>query len=272
MFMLVVIFFLLLNDESRTPITINAKDMTRHAGFEDDTSIGLTPDSQYSGKMLTGSNYLLDAGAYTIGIAYHTDGEDNELILYDNGATLDTHKLDPDVTYREYEFELERTSQDFTFTINYGGTSYLLIQSVTLIPKDRFYTDTTFLIVLFLLLTGLFYLWRYQSAKKGRNLRDDYVVLTVLGIGVIASLPYLNTGLSWAVDLCYHLIRIEGIKDGLLSGQFPVVIYPEALQGNGYLNCMYPNLFLYLPAYLRIKGVSMADSFKCMIFLFNFLT
>ncbi len=272
MFMLVVIFFLLLNDESRTPITINAKDMTRHAGFEDDTSIGLTPDSQYSGKMLTGSNYLLDAGAYTIGIAYHTDGEDNELILYDNGATLDTHKLDPDVTYREYEFELERTSQDFTFTINYGGTSYLLIQSVTLIPKDRFYTDTTFLIVLFLLLTGLFYLWRYQSAKKGRDLRDDYVVLTVLGIGVIASLPYLNTGLSWAVDLCYHLIRIEGIKDGLLSGQFPVVIYPEALQGNGYLNCMYPNLFLYLPAYLRIKGVSMADSFKCLIFLFNFLT
>ena len=272
MFILAVIFFLIMNDESKAPITVNAIDMTRHAGFEDDTSIGLTPDSQHSGPMLTGSNYLLDAGEYTIGIAYHTDGEDNELILYDNGATLETYELDPDVTYREYDFELERSCQDFTFRISYGGTSYLIIQSVTLIPKDRFYTDTTFLIVLFLVLAGAFALWRYDSARRGRSLRDDYVVLTVLGIGAVASLPYLNTGLSWAVDLCYHLIRIEGIKDGLLSGQFPVVIYPEALQGNGYLNCMYPNLFLYIPAYLRMKGVSMADSFKFLIIVFNFLT
>ncbi len=269
---LAVIFFLLMSDESRTPVTIDAVDMNRLSGYEDGAAIGLTPDSQYSGTMLASSGYLLDPGEYTIGIAYHTDGEDNELTVYDNGTELDAWTLDPEVTYKEYDFELERSSLDFRFEILYGGTSYVLIQSVTLIPKDRFYTDTTFLIVLFLLLTagsGLFCLFR---AKAGHSLRDDYVILTLAGIGLFASLPYLNTGLSWAVDLCYHLIRIEGIKDGLLSGQFPVVIYPEALHGNGYLNAMYPNLFLYLPAYLRMQGVSMADSFKFLIVVCNIAT
>lgn len=272
MLTLVVIFFLLMSDESRTPITINARDMNRLSGFEDDTSIGLTPDSQFSGTMLTSSNYLLNPGEYTIGIAYHTDGEDNELVVYDNGAELDTWTLEPDLTYKEYDFTLERSSLDFQFAINYGGTSYVLIQSVTLIPQGRFYTDTTFLIVLCLLPAVFSAVRRCVPAGQKQGLRDRYVALTLLGIGLFASLPYLNTGLSWAVDLCYHLIRIEGIKDGLLSGQFPVVIYPEALHGNGYLNCMYPNLFLYIPAYLRMVGVSMADSFKFLVILCNLVT
>ena len=103
------------------------------------------------------------------------------------------------------------------------------------------------------------------------SLAPENAVL-LLGIGLAASLPYLNTGLDWAIDLCYHLIRIEGIKDGLLAGQFPVVIYPEAMHGNGYLNCMYPNTLLYIPALLRICGVSMADSFKFLMIVCNFAT
>lgn len=272
LFLAAGIFFLLMADESRTPITINACDMTSFAGYEDATSIGLTPDSQFSGTMLESTSYLLDPGIYTLGIAYRTDGEEDELIVYDNGSELGTYKLDPNETYKEYTFELNRSCPDFKFAINYSGSSSILIQSATLIPAERFYHDTSFLIFLFVLLTAVFGLWRYVSKKKKRSIWDDYVVLTLIGIGLFSSLPYLNTGLSWAIDLCYHLIRIEGIKDGLLAGQFPVVIYPEAMHGNGYLNCMYPNLFLYIPAWLRMKGISMADSFKFLIFVFNFAT
>lgn len=272
LFLLAGIFFLLMADESRSPITIDAVNMTRYSGYEDNTSIGLTPDSQFSGTMLESASYLLDPGVYTLGIAYRTDGEDDELAVYDNGAGLGVYKLDPEETYKEYTFELDRSCLDFQFAINYSGSSSILIQSATLIPADRFYHDTSFLIALFALLVAAFGLWRYLSAKHCRSTRDDYTVLTLIGIGLFSSLPYLNTGLSWAIDLCYHLIRIEGIKDGLLAGQFPVVIYPEAMHGNGYLNCMYPNLFLYIPAWLRMKGVSMADSFKFLIFVFHFAT
>lgn len=271
-FLLAGIFFLRMTDESRIPLTINASEMNRLSGYEDNTYIGLTPDSQYSGTMLASASYLLDPGAYKLGIAFSTNGEDDKLIVYDNGAELGSCKLDPDVTYQEYAFELERSCLDFRFEIEYSGTSNILIQSVTLIPEGQFYHDTAFLIAILTILTAAFALWRCYYNRTGRQIRDHYVAFTLIGIGFFASLPYLNTGLSWAVDLCYHLIRIEGIKDGLLAGQFPVVIYPEALHGNGYLNCMYPNLFLYLPAWLRMKGVSMADSFKCLVFLCNFVT
>ena len=40
-------------------------------------------------------------------------------------------------------------------------------------------------------------------------------------------------------DLCFHLARLEGLKDGILDGQIPVNIQPEGLGGNGYLNAMY---------------------------------
>lgn len=279
-FLLTAIFFLLLSDESRTPITILACDMNRMAGYTDDTAIGLTPDSQYTGTMLKSDTYLLNPGIYTLGIAYTTNGEDNELIIYDNGKESGSYQLDPDTTYKEFTFELEKSSLEFAFEISYDGESQLLVQSASLIPAERFYTDTTFLIVLAIVLTLLFAIWQFAAFYRQMDhtsftqpkTTNRYTAFMLIGIGLFASLPYLNTGLNWAIDLCYHLIRIEGIKDGLLAGQFPVVIYPEALSGNGYLNCMYPNLFLYLPAYLRMQGVSMADSFKFLIFVFNFAT
>jgi len=111
-FLLAAVFFLLLSDESRTPITIDACDMNRSAGYEDNTSIGLTPDSQYEGTMLTSTSYMLDPGIYTLGIAYQTNSSENYLIIYDNGKKAGSYKLDPDTTYKEYTFKLEKTSMD----------------------------------------------------------------------------------------------------------------------------------------------------------------
>lgn len=271
-FLLAAIFILLLADESRTPITIAAADMERSEGYQDNTAIGLTADSGYSGVMLTSADYLLNDGIYTLAVAYKTNGADNSLLVYDNGSLLGSYTLAPDTTYSEYTFELPASSPEFHFEIEYGGESSLLVYNVTLIPNGRFYYDTFLLIILLIFAVIGFVLWKYHSAKTGKTIQDNYVFFILCGIGLFASLPYMYGGLNWAIDLCYHLIRIEGIKDGLLSGQFPVVIYPEALKGNGYLNCMYPNLFLYIPALLRMCRISMADSFKFLIFLFNFAT
>lgn len=271
LFLAAGIFFLLMSDESRIPVTVDAINMEKSAGYEDGTAIGLTPDSQFSGKMLSAPDYLLDAGSYRLGVAYRTDHEGDTFTVYDNGREIETFDLHADATYQEFPVTLEKSSLAFTYEINYGGSSSLLIQSVTLIPEGRFYRDTDFLIVLLIILTALFALWRFLSTNSAR-IRKDYTLLTLLGIGLFACLPYLNTGLNWAIDLCYHLIRIEGIKDALLAGQFPVILYPEAMQGNGYLNTMYPNLFLYIPALLRLQGISLADSFKFLIFICNFAT
>jgi len=48
-----------------------------------------------------------------------------------------------------------------------------------------------------------------------------------------------------------------------------VNIQPDGLSENGYLNAMYPYLFLYIGAFLRICRVSIALSYKVLIFLAN---
>lgn len=272
LFLLLSVAFLLLSDESRTPITINGKNMQKQAGDVDNDAVIITGDSGFSGTMLTSPGYLLDKGGYRIGVSYQTDSSQEALVIYDNGTPVSVHYLNPSLTYEEFSFTLEHTSLDFQFAFVYSGSGSLRIQSAALIPEEQFYHDTVFLIVVLFIVFTAFCVWRYQFHRKAPNPREGYLVLFLIGIGLLASLPYLNTGLKWAIDLCYHLIRIEGIKDGLLAGQFPVVIYPEALHGNGYLNCMYPNLFLYFPALLRMVGVSMADSFKCLIIVFNLAT
>ena len=96
----------------------------------------------------------------------------------------------------------------------------------------------------------------------------DACVMILLAIFVTA--PFYASSMAGADDQCYHLLRIEGLKDAILDGQMPAIILPNAMSGNGYLNSMYPYLFLYLPALLRICGVSLILSYK--FNFFGFLT
>ena len=72
-------------------------------------------------------------------------------------------------------------------------------------------------------------------------------------------------------DLSYHLNRILSIADGLKGGQFPVKVYPDALSGYGYASPLfYPDLFLYLPAFLTLIGVPLGISYAVLIGLVLF--
>ncbi len=56
--------------------------------------------------------------------------------------------------------------------------------------------------------------------------------------------PLFSGTIGFGHDLNFHLYRIEGIKDGILSGQFPVRIHPTHNNGYGYITAsVYPELF-----------------------------
>ena len=79
--------------------------------------------------------------------------------------------------------------------------------------------------------------------------------MAVAGIVLLACLPLALGYLTFGHDLSAHLSRIEGLKAGLLSGQFPVRINPDLLEGRGYaFSLMYADLLLYPAAVLRILG------------------
>lgn len=269
---LCMVFMILASDESRSPLVLTGDTLRRDAGSIDGTTLVIHPDTGYSGKLAYTWNYMLEEGSYRIGVEYRTDMTDPILLVQSNGRTVLSHSLNPDYTYEEIPLILEQDSQEVLFEIYYSGTATLSLHSLQLASDGRFYQDAAFGALLLLLSSILAFFISKSRWFIQLPISSKAIGCGLLLISATASLPLLNGYLNWADDLCYHLIRIEGIKDGLLDGQLPVIIYPEGLYGNGYLNCMYPNLFLYFPALLRIIGVSMAGSYKCLLILFHGLT
>ena len=68
--------------------------------------------------------------------------------------------------------------------------------------------------------------------KKRQSLCDLFAIIF---IGLLASLPLVFKGIDGMIyqDLQFHLSRIEGVKEGLLSGQFPVMMQSVWMSGKG---------------------------------------
>lgn len=89
--------------------------------------------------------------------------------------------------------------------------------------------------------------------KETRN-----VLCMLLGIVCVTGFVYLKKGLcGYFPDLMYHMLRIEGVKDAILNGEYPARIYTNFYHGYGYGSPLfYPDIFLVFPAILRILSCS----------------
>lgn len=96
-------------------------------------------------------------------------------------------------------------------------------------------------------------------------------VLLILGcIVIFVSSPLFSAYLYYGHDLDFHLNRIEGIKEALLAGEFPVRMQSWFFEGRGYpVSLYYGDLFLYFPALLRLLGLSVQNAYKGYLFLMN---
>lgn len=108
-----------------------------------------------------------------------------------------------------------------------------------------------------------------NSLHKGSfDLTTFFVISFLLGVVALVTFTLFRGEYLPGDDWAYHMARIEGIKDGILSGEFPVKIHSQLLNGYGYGNGLfYPSLFLYIPAFFRILGLDMIFSYKLFVFL-----
>lgn len=98
-------------------------------------------------------------------------------------------------------------------------------------------------------------------------------LLLVIVFSLVVSEPFFSTDLMKGNDIAYHLMRMEGIRAGLLEGQFPVRINPIQLNGYGGLDSsLYPNLFLYIPAALMMCGMHTVTAYNILCILINIST
>lgn len=146
------------------------------------------------------------------------------------------------------------------------------LTEMTIKSGSAIFNDSYFLMLIFILLFMYLYLYRIR-AKQGLTSKDNFAVLIILATAIFATYPQFTYYLYHGDDLAFHLYRVEGIKDGLLSGQFPVRIHPTHNNGYGYNTAtMYGELFLYIPAILRIFGVSYICAWKIFLFIINIFT
>lgn len=268
-FAVLTVVLLWLGDEGKQPIVYQGTELQHSIGLIDSESALVLQESlaRY-GTVANTPSYVVNRGTYRVNLVYTADEKDNVLELWEQGDKIAAWTINNREEELTAEFTLSKDAKALQFRINYSGNGALVIKELSFYPGTLFYTDTYFmiLVVLALYLLG----WKCfmeDGIRLSQRQLLDYGV--ILGAALLATTPLMQTYLYNGDDLCYHLARLEGLKDGILDGQIPVNILPDGLQNNGYLNAMYPYLFLYVGAFLRICRVSLALAYKTIIFLAN---
>lgn len=89
------------------------------------------------------------------------------------------------------------------------------------------YTDGILLSLCIAALVFVLALLLQQKEKKEKA----FVFCILLGVTLLVSYPVFVPVVGFGQDLNLHLYRIEGIKDGLQTGQFPVRLHPTHNHG-----------------------------------------
>ena len=185
---------------------------------------------------------------------------------------IDKRSITNGIRVNTYEVLFKQRENNIHVRIVYpeGTEERIQVTGFTLWPGKPLYNDAYFSLALFIMLYLLFGLYYFSGRKPGK----DWIYTAAIILAVLfSSYPLFSDYLTECHDLNFQLYRIEGIKDALLCGQFPVRVHPTHLDGYGYATAaLYPELFLYFPAILRIMGMSVVLSFKVFLFLINAAT
>ncbi len=103
--------------------------------------------------------------------------------------------------------------------------------------------------------------------KKWFKEQENRISLAVfLVVVLIACSPLITKLCINGHDLEYHLLRIESLKEGILTGHPFGRINVLFFGGAGYASSLfYPDLLLYLPALLRTAGVGINASYHIFV-------
>ena len=258
--------------------------------FGTGTAINVTPDliipyteqalndsrgtqvENYVGQFATTRWLDIEPGSYQVVVTYANSG--------DRGTVRFLDEVMPTAQYDVASLPAGRTSTTFTLWMEHGCEVAQLqfysdcgegevtfITGVQIIPTHSFaYVHFLTFLALFAAIDWVLLVVTRRVTLPWRTLESRYSIMAVVALVVVACLPLGLGYLTFGHDLSVHLTRIEGLKAGLLAGQFPVRMNPEIVNGKGYpFSLMYADLLLYPAAILRILGFSLQTVYKLYI-------
>ncbi|MCM1303489.1 MAG: YfhO family protein [Lachnospiraceae bacterium] len=192
---------------------------------------------------------------------YVTDAKLTDKLLQTNGASLFSG-LDK----TDYDMWLYRNADGITVHVEYGGEGFLSVNGLTIVQTNAMNRMWLFEIFCLASFINGIYLYAAYDRKYHIPVKNKTVTFCLGVTMLLAALPLIPDHTILAGDLGYHLMRVEGIKDGLLAGQFPIRISPEWQQGYGYASpIFYGETVLYIAALFRLIGFTVNTS--CRLFM-----
>ncbi len=239
-------------------------------------------DKTYSHSYVATPAFTLPRGMYTLEVEYECQGDVRVEACYIEGSfandvggsiyvpgSKNALTCDFRITYGDRPLHIKgRLSGDA------AEGDYILIRNVRIRTASIGVRHFVFEIgIFFLLLDCLLavYVWKDRIFEKEQKQFDVKILLLLI---ILCSLPLtVNYLFGNAHDLKFHLTRIEGIKDGLQNGVFPVKIQSNWLGGHGYaVSVFYGDVLLYIPAILRFFGISIQASYNFYVLFIHTLT
>lgn len=235
-------------------------------------------------SVFSGGTFSLSPGVYKVHLSYET--QDDMINAWNveaeessfGGLLANACMLYSGLTETDMYFWLLEKTDSLYVNIVCDASSEVVIRNVRIEETNL---GARCFLVSFLIFFILWDILLYQKEKKlsGNSIREGRwekeivqrsVLFGMVLLIAVSSIPLLTGYEIATADLNIHLQRIEGIKDALLAGQFPVRIHPNWLQGYGYATgVFYCDTFLYIPAFLRIMGFPLGTAYLIYKFLVN---
>lgn len=224
-------------------------------------------------------NLSLKPGVYRIQLHYDTDTDmKNFCNVEDDTLEYRMLRSSGEHFYRglhetDFRIWLLQKSDHLRVTVTYGGEGSYTINGLTIRETNGLAAILLCLILFFSLLADLVYLYAQYDKTYGIGIERKGIHFGLALLLLFSSLPLMQDMILSSGDLGYHMLRMMGVKDGILSGQFPVRIAPEWQQGYGYASSIfYGETLIYVGALIRLIGFSYITSYRLFILFINALT
>ena len=217
--------------------------------------------------ILSSNTMHLDVDSYTIYLNYHGDTQ-VKCYLSNIGRGLHANKffVSRNKNQIRYNFFVSSDIDQFQINITDYVEGDFSLDGITIETNAA---NSRLMLMAWLMLVVLFNFVFYSKCFKEHGKE----IVALLLFSLLVTIPNALYGIHIGHDMTFHLQRIEGIAQGLSQGQFPARMNTSFNDGYGYpVGVFYGDLLLYIPAVLRLVGLSILTSYKIYIWITNILT
>lgn len=222
-----------------------------------------------------GTEIELPRGSYEITFTYDATDASSTIQAYADtsygrvyGELVSLHNDQNEKTFEHYQYE---STDCFGFEVKQTDDASFQINEMYIVRNgkmDRAFCVTLFFVFLFA--DSLLYLVQKKKIWEHFSQEQRNVCIGLLIIFILSLVPLYTNYFVTAHDSKTHIMRIECLAEALHMGQFPVRMQPGWLNDYGYpISVLYGDLFLYIPAFLRLIGYSLMNCYKIYIGLIS---